>query len=217
MSFETERDEANGPTLERSNVAGLRARQSSSITRKISVQLSEQIFERLEAATERPGVGKSSVVEAALERFLDPAPPIEGLIYETLDRINSRLEHLDGEVRIIAETVALHARYHLTVTPAMPQPQQRQACALGRDRFEALAEQINRRVSLRRPLMRETIDRIENERVCAGTTEIASPASAEPAGDSAPVNNTEETADMIAAAEEGGSNRNFQHLPNAFC
>jgi hypothetical protein len=33
-------------------------------TRKVSVQLSEQIFERLAAATDRPGLGKSMVHEA---------------------------------------------------------------------------------------------------------------------------------------------------------
>src|SRR5215510_9232513 len=39
-------------------------------TRKVSVRLSETILQRLEAATGRLGAGKSTVVEAALERYL---------------------------------------------------------------------------------------------------------------------------------------------------
>lgn len=85
-------------------------------TKKIIVQLSESIFERLEAATERPGLGKSMVVETALQRFLTPAQGAEGLIRETLDRVSGQMARLEREVAIVAETVALHARYHLTVT-----------------------------------------------------------------------------------------------------
>jgi MFS family permease len=61
---------------------------------------------------------------------------------------------------MIAETVALHARYHLAVMPPLPQPQQRAACKLGDERFKVLAEQVDRRVRLGQPLIRETIDRL---------------------------------------------------------
>ena len=40
--------------------------------RKISVRLSEEIVERLEAAAQRPGANKTTILEAALDRFLDP-------------------------------------------------------------------------------------------------------------------------------------------------
>src|SRR5438270_7173481 len=103
-------------------------------TKKIIVQLSESILERLEAATERPGVGKSMVVETALQRFLAPAPGAEGLIRETLDRVSGQMARLEREVAIVAETVALHARYHLTVTAAMQSSQQRDACLLDQER-----------------------------------------------------------------------------------
>ena len=38
--------------------------------RKVSVQLSEQVAERLETAAQEPGASKSAIVEAALEQFL---------------------------------------------------------------------------------------------------------------------------------------------------
>ncbi|MCK1338101.1 hypothetical protein IVB38_19275 [Bradyrhizobium sp. 38] len=64
-------------------------------TKKIIVQLSEGIFERLEAAAERPGIGKSMVVETALQRFLAPAQGAEGLIRETLDRVSGQMARLE--------------------------------------------------------------------------------------------------------------------------
>lgn len=189
-------------------------------TRKVTVQLSEQMFERLEAATDRPGVGKSMVVETALERFLDLAPPIEGLIHEHFDRIGSQLDRLQSEIRIIAETVALHARYHLTITPPMPQSDQHEACALGRDRFNELAKQVDIRVRSGRPLMRETIDRLsETERQ---TSELEPNDALPVASQERPVNTVPPLSAVdqdqpIAAVREDGSNPNFRHLPNAFC
>lgn len=217
MAFDTALDETNEPNLEQANAISGTGQQNPAVTRKVSVQLSEQIFRRLEVATDRPGVGKSMVVEAALERFLDPAPPIEGLIHEALDRINRQLERLDSDVRMIAETVALQARYHLTVTPLMPQSQQREACALGQERFKALAEQVDRRVRANRPLLRETIDQINAANADGCAADDVSRVSADSAQESAAATILDATTDMSAAAEEGGSNRNFHNLPNAFC
>ncbi|WP_407179969.1 hypothetical protein [Bradyrhizobium sp. STM 3562] len=189
-------------------------------TRKMTVQLSESIFQRLEAATGRPGVGKSMVVQTALERFLDPAPPIEGLILQALDRIGSQVSRLESEIAIIAETVALHARYHLTVTPPMSLSQQRDACVLGQGRFKALAEQVDRRVRLGRPVMRETLEGLEqpagsdlgpkDEAILGVTHEQVNQ-------EDQSVSLVDEQTEMSAAAGEGGSNLNFRHLPNAFC
>jgi hypothetical protein len=187
-------------------------------TRKVTVQLSEPLFERLEAATDRPGVGKSMVMEAALERFLDPAPPIEGLLHEALNRIATQIERLESEVRVIGETVALHARYHLTVTPPMPQPQQREACVLGQERFKTLAEQVDARVRLGRPLMRETIANLHAANLNSPVLESGgSFGSARIDQETLYATNPDAKSDTTAAVQEGGSNSNFQHLPNAFC
>ena len=40
--------------------------------RKVTVQLSEQVAEQLEAAAEQRGTSKAAIVESALERFLNP-------------------------------------------------------------------------------------------------------------------------------------------------
>ncbi|MGY4622863.1 hypothetical protein [Bradyrhizobium sp. USDA 4486] len=217
MGIDAELDGINGASLGLATLAVRPAQESPAVTKKVTVKLTEQLIKRLEAATDRPGVGKSMVVEAALERFLDPAPPIEGLIHEALARITSQLERLDGDLRTIAETVSLHARYHLTVTPTMPQPQQREACAVGQERFIALAEQVDRRVRSGRSLMREAIEQVNAPGPDASPIDNASLVSAHSDQEAPPATVPYATADLNAAVEEDGSNRNFRHLPNAFC
>jgi predicted MFS family arabinose efflux permease len=137
-------------------------RRKISERRKVTVRLSEGVCGRLDVASDRPGVGKSMLVEAALEHFLDPTPSVEALLRERLDGIHARFDHLERDMRMIAETVALHARYHLTVVPPLPESRQREAVVLGDERFKVLAEQVDRRVRLGRPLMQETINRLNS-------------------------------------------------------
>ena len=101
--------------------------------RKISVRLSEQVVERLEAAAQRPGASKTTIVEAALDGFLDPGTETidDATLLRRLDCMSRQIEQLERDLRIVNETVALHARYHLAITPPLPQSQQRAACALG--------------------------------------------------------------------------------------
>src|SRR5690348_10260250 len=83
----------------------------SSASRKVTVRLTESLHERLEVATDRPAVGKSMVVEAALERFLNPPPSVEDQVAERFDDIHVRFDRLEHDMRMMAETVALHVRY----------------------------------------------------------------------------------------------------------
>ena len=137
-------------------------RRKTSERRKVTVRLSEGVSGRLDVASDRPGVGKSMLVEAALEHFLNPAPSVEALLRERLDGIHARFDHLERDMRMIGETVALHARYHLTVVPPLPEQRQREAVVLGDERFKVLAEQVDRRVRLGQPLMQETINRLNS-------------------------------------------------------
>ena len=137
-------------------------KRKASARRKVTVRLSEGVCGRLDVATDRPGVGKSMFVEAALGHFMNPVPSVEALLRERLDDMHSRFDHLERDMRIIAETVALHARYHLTVVPPLPESRQREAIVLGDERFKVLAEQVDRRVREGRPLIQETIDRLSS-------------------------------------------------------
>jgi hypothetical protein len=130
--------------------------------RKLSVRLSPQLFEGLQAATESQAMSKTAIIEAALARFLSPKPQCdnETKFLRRFESMGPKLEQIERDLRLVNETVTLHARYHLTVMPPMPQAQQRAACTLGLERFEAFAAQVGMRVRLGTPLMRETIDRL---------------------------------------------------------
>src|SRR5438876_10118055 len=107
-------------------------------SRKVTVRLTEELYNRLSAATERPGLGKSMAVEAALERFLSPAPSVEDVVQERFDDMDVRFDRLERDVRMMTETIALHARYHLSVMPVLPQSRQQEAARLGDERFKVL-------------------------------------------------------------------------------
>jgi hypothetical protein len=126
-----------------------------------------------------------------------------------------RFDRLEHDIRMMAETVALHARYHLSVMPPMPQSRQQEAALLGDERFMVLAEQVDRRVRLGRPLMHETIDRLNSR----GSDD----ASQARAVDAPPWNTRQNSAAatgvavdpaLSAAAGEGGSKPYFRRLPN---
>jgi hypothetical protein len=194
-------------------------KRKSSVTRKVTIRITEKIHEQLEAATERPGVGKSMVVEAALAQFLNPRPA-ESPVRQSFDDIHARFDSLERNLRTIAETVALHARYHLAVMPPLPLQQQREACQLGDERFKVLAEQVDQRVRQHRPLIQETIDRLNATGGSGLKSTIDKDEPVEPKpicvmnGSRGDVSVNHESS---AAAQEGGSNSNFCHLPNAFC
>ena len=182
--------------------------------RRITVQLPEQLVERLEAAAERQGASKSAIVEAALDQFLSTDTSDDAPMSCRLTGMSRQLEQLERDLRIVNETVALHARYHLTVTPPLSNAQHRAACALGLERFEVFAAQIGRRVHVGTPLMRETMYRITttNPDLCARAIEEGVPLGA-PIPDSeldkpasAAVN---EQPEPSAVAREGGSNACF--------
>jgi hypothetical protein len=192
--------------------------------RRISVQLSDQVAERLEVAAKRPGANKTAIVEAALDRFLDADRERvdDGAVLRRLNWIGRQLEQLDRDLRIVSETAALHARYHLTVTPPLPVADQRAACVLGAERFEVFAAQVGRRVHLGMPLMRETMERLSESSpgLFARDLDEGAPlgaqfADSEPDIPGSPV--VEEEPELSAAAREGGSNGGFpqdSHSPS---
>jgi predicted transcriptional regulator len=181
--------------------------------RRITVQLPVQLVERLEAAAERPGTSKSAIVEAALDQFLSADTSDDAPMSRRLNGLSRQLEQLEHDLRIVNETVALHARYHLTVTPPLSNSQHRAACALGQERFEVFAAQIGRRLHLGKPLMRETMDRLTtaNPDLFARDIEEGVPLGA-PIPDlepNSPASAVVEQPESSTVAQEGGSNACF--------
>jgi hypothetical protein len=181
---------------------------------RIGVYLSEQMAARLAAAAKRPGTSKSALVEAALAQFLGADDDTNDLpVDRRLSLMSRQLEELDRGLRIVNETVALQARFHLAVTPVLPAADQRAACVLGSERFDELAAQVRRRVQLGTSLMQETIDRLGTTK--PGTAMIALGGAA--AQRCSPVQKPDlpasslvgGKAESFAAVREGGSLHNF--------
>jgi predicted transcriptional regulator len=178
--------------------------------RRLTVQLPEPLVERLETAAGQPGQSKSTIVEAALDQFLSADANDDAALPRRLNWMSRQLEQLERELRIVNETVALHARYHLTVTPPLIASQYRAACVLGLERFEAFAAQVGRRVHLGTPLMRETLDRLSTSNPDLFGTDMANGVPLgtpipDPAPDSAPSALADEPSERPAAAQEDGS------------
>src|SRR5262249_53112015 len=101
-----------------------------------------------------------------------------------------------------------------TITPPLPAAHQPAACVLGLERFEAFAEQVERRVRLGAPLMRETMERVSgtsSDPVVHGGGEGAGVAtSSQDIDQHAPEPIAVNThPKLTAAASEGGSNGGF--------
>jgi len=141
---------------------------------RIGVYLSEGVAGRLAEAATHPGVTKSALVEAALDRLLGSDDDLNNTtnLARQLTAMSCQLQQLDRNLRIVNETVALHARFHLAVTPLLPTAAQKAACALGAERFEEFAAQVERRVDRGVPLIQETIDRVAAAKAAAPQNDI---------------------------------------------
>ena len=187
--------------------------------KKVGIQLSEDTFQRLHDAAQGPGLSKSAIVEAALARWFDAGFDADGdPSLARLARMESQLDRLGETLGIVSETTALHARYHLTVTPPMSEAEHGEACLLGQRRFEVLAEQVGKRVGQGQSLIQETLDRLNARTPQSEVTDV-SPAH-NTLGQSVEVVTSSEVLNQelveAAAAPEGGSNDNFRQLPNSF-
>jgi len=176
---------------------------------RVGVYLSEQMATRLAAAAKCPGATKSALVEAALDGFLGSDDDVgdSATVARRLAGLSRQLEELDRNLKIANETAAVHARFHLAVTPPLPAAALAAACALA---------QVGRRVDLGVPLIQETIDRIGAAR--AGRLG-PDPADGNPSGTGSAVSEpgvqastlvVDDSSANIAAGREDGSNGGFR-------
>jgi hypothetical protein len=129
---------------------------------KLWAYLSDNVSQRLELAAKRPGSNKSAIVDAALDRFLNPERDSNGdaALVRRLDRMSRQLDRVDGDLTVMAETIALFVRYYLTITPPLPSGDQDAARALGRERFEIFVAQVGKRVASGGRLFADVMERV---------------------------------------------------------
>lgn len=120
---------------------------------RINVHITRESWKQLDEATRRPGVSKASIVDAALRAFFAPeaADRRDAVILRRMDRINGRLDRLERDFTVNAETLALFIRYYMTMTPPLPEQERDAAQALGKERFEYFIEQVMRRLTVEAP------------------------------------------------------------------
>jgi hypothetical protein len=180
---------------------------------RIGVRLSEQMAARLAAAAERPGVTRSALVEAALERFLDSDDGAgdAASVTQLLGSLTRQLETLSGEVRAVKEAVALHARFDLAMAPMLPAEAQSHACKRGSARFDEFATQIQRRLQSGRSLLQETVDRLSatDRHTDKEESEESAARIGGPFHGSLTPNNDLKFEQRLAAVREDGSKMNF--------
>jgi hypothetical protein len=182
---------------------------------RIGVYLSEQTAARLAAAARRPGATKSALVEAALDRFLGSDDDVDDTtsVARHLNAMSRQIEYLDRDLRTVNETVALHARFHLAVTPVLPAAAQAGAFALGVERFDEFAAQVGRRVHLGTSLMQETMDRVDAARPYPPEGDFGeeTPRTQSPVyePDLGAATSLEKISERSAAVREDGSRSNF--------
>ena len=129
---------------------------------KIGVYLTDDVAKLLKAAVRRSGATKSDIVNEALSRLLDPAPEKDagGEVLRRLDRLAKRIRRIHRDVEIVAETLALHIRQFLMITPSVPKDEQDAVMKLGRERYEIFVAQIAKRVASDSDMVEEIMEKV---------------------------------------------------------
>jgi len=127
---------------------------------RINIHVSREVNRLLDQAAKRPNVSKAAIVDAALAAFLSPEADDrrDAAIIRRLDRMDRRLNRLERDFTVIGETLALHIRYYLTVTPPLPEQDRQAAQALGKERFEYFIGQLAKRLAGGKSLVADVME-----------------------------------------------------------
>jgi predicted DNA-binding protein len=116
---------------------------------KIGVYLTDDVAKRLKTAARRSGTTKSDIVNEALDRFFNPKDE-KDLDSEVLHRVKGlakSVRRIHREVEIVAETLALHIRQFMLITPPVPKIDQAAARKLGNERYEVFVKEVAKRIA----------------------------------------------------------------------
>ncbi len=132
---------------------------------RINIHVSREVNRLLDQAAKRPNVSKAAIVDAALAAFLSPEADDrrDAAIIRRLDRIDRRINRLERDFTVIGETLALHVRYYLTVTPPLPEQDRQAAQALGKERFEYFIDQLAKRLAGGKSLVADVMEELVAE------------------------------------------------------
>lgn len=129
---------------------------------RTSLHLSPEALRALIDRSDRKGISRSSVADAALLSFLSPdgADRMEAAFARRLDRLTRQVQRLERDVAIGTETLALFIRFWLTLAPSLPADAQASAQTKGRERYENFVEALARRLAKGQTLLHDIPDDI---------------------------------------------------------
>ncbi len=140
---------------------------------RLNIYVDDDLSDRLDALTAKPGTSKSAIVSDALKHYLarGAAAEIDAVLKVRLEKIARHLARIERDQQVILETLALFIRFELTVTAPLPDDDQREAKALGAERFNSFVEQVGKRISGGKSLTRDVLERITSDAIVEGEGE----------------------------------------------
>jgi DNA-binding transcriptional regulator PaaX len=113
-------------------------------------------------AVRRSGTTKSDIVNEALDRFLDPKDETDqdGELLHRLKGLAKGVRRIHRDVEIVAETLRLHVRQFLMITPPLPKSEQLAAKMLGSERYEVFVKEVAKRIASDSGMVVEIMERI---------------------------------------------------------
>jgi predicted transcriptional regulator len=116
--------------------------------RRREFYLDEDLSGRLATMAAKPGSSKTAIMTDALRAYFDrsAASKLDERFRARLDKQSFQLARIERDQQIVAETLALLARFQFLVTTPLPGPD-RAARTLAQERFKAFVEHVSCRLS----------------------------------------------------------------------
>jgi len=131
---------------------------TSPMKKRHEFYLEDEVSERLAAMAARPGASKTAIMTDALKAYFDRrgASDLDERFKARLDKLSVQLARIERDQQIVAETLALLARFQFMVAAPLSDSDGA-ARALAQERFKAFIEQVSRRVSSGRSLIEHVL------------------------------------------------------------
>lgn len=113
---------------------------------KITTSLEHKLYRRLDAYSAKMNQTKTSIVEAAVQQYLDGLGD-KDVLFRRIDSLTRRVDKTSFNTQIISEALAVYIEIWLAHTPRIPQDRRRAASAQAKERFEQLLTIVHRKLS----------------------------------------------------------------------
>jgi hypothetical protein len=103
--------------------------------------LSDKLYKKFKTYCKAKGITESSVVEAALQEYLDDSADVK-LLYRRLDRMNRAIGRLERDLNVSSEFNAVFMQLWLAHTPELPNEHKEGANRKAMARYHAVVNHV---------------------------------------------------------------------------